>query len=163
MVPWDVLVLCFSSLDPEYSSVYKQNFVTFSINFVREAKVLQKFLALTSKFLDATMSQPKISYQNVFSSLYSELSVGAFLQQQQVWSDLTSSEVVFPQFELPGCQPSSESASNSCTHLDRNTHGRHGCVHSENPCRTVVSLWLQTQSFLSRTRSNTLTSWPPAP
>lgn len=53
-------------------------------------------------------------------------------------------------FESAGCQPDTESeprwltgqpASNSCTHLGRNTHCRHGYVESENPCRTVVALW----------------------
>lgn len=81
-----------------------------------------------------------------------------------------SSEVVFPQLAVStGCRPGmSQSlvcrpASNSCTHLDRNTRCSHGCVESENPCRTVVALWSQAKvgfffSRYTKPHSNILTT-----
>lgn len=50
------------------------------------------------------------------------------------WSPLDVNQTLS---QSPVGQPSN----NSCTHLDRNTHCRHGSVESGNPSQTVVALW----------------------
>lgn len=77
----------------------------------------------------------------------------SWLSQLAVWQIRSQSLVGWP-------------ASNSCTHLDRNTHCRHGATQNHT---LLAEQWLHCCLeltyffFLSSTQSGTPTSWPPPP